>query len=136
LTIFRAFVLIALAALSACAGAAPLSCVGGTQPMTKLELFFGGNIGSATGVSDADWRRFLADEVTPRFPDGFSVVDVQGQYRNAAGMVIAEESRELMVIVASARDGAGKANAIRDAYKTRFRQESVLLVQSQVCAAF
>ena len=104
--------------------------------MTKLELFFGGNIGSAAGVSDADWRRFLADEVTPRFPDGFSVVGLQGQYRNAAGVIIAEDSRELVVIVPNAGDGAGRANAIRDAYKMRFRQESVLLVQSEVCAAF
>jgi len=123
-------------ALSACAGTTPPSCAGGTRPMTKLELFFGGNIGNASGVSDADWRRFLADEVTPRFPDGFSVVGLQGQYRNAAGMIIAEDSRELMVIVPNAGDGAARANAIRDAYKTRFRQESVLLVQSQVCAAF
>jgi len=103
--------------------------------MTKLELFFGGNIGGAAGVSDADWRRFLADEVTPRFPDGFSVTNLEGQFRNAAGMIVAEESRELMVIVPRG-DDAAKANAIRDAYKARFRQESVLLVQSQVCAGF
>src|SRR5215510_4511776 len=79
-------------ALSACATMAPRSCVAGTQPMTKLELFFGGNIGAA------EWRGFLADVVTPRFPDGFSVTDVQGQYRGATGMIIAEQSRELMVI--------------------------------------
>jgi hypothetical protein len=29
-----------------------------------------------------------------------------------------------------------KLNAIRDAYKRRFNQESVLLVESPVCAAF
>jgi len=104
--------------------------------MMKLELFFGGNIGATGGISETDWRRFLTDEVTPRFPDGFSVLDVHGQYRNAAGMIIAEESRELVVIVPDGGDGAGKANAIRDAYKMRFRQESVLLVQSAVCAGF
>ncbi len=104
--------------------------------MMKLELFFGGNIGTAGGVSEADWRSFLADEVTPRFPDGFSVLDVHGQYRNAADMIIAEESREVMVIVPNGAGDAAKADAIRNAYKRRFRQESVLLVQSPVCAGF
>jgi len=114
----------------------PLSCTPGTRPMTKLELYFGGNIGASNGVSESDWRRFLADEVTLRFPDGFSVLDVHGQYRNAAGMIIAEESRELMVIVPNGSGDAAKADAIRNAYKMRFRQESVLLVETAVCARF
>jgi hypothetical protein len=104
--------------------------------MTKLELFFGGDIGAPDGVSEDAWGRFLAEEVTPRFPDGFSVVDAHGQWRNAAGMIIAEQSRELIVIVPNASSATAKIASIRDAYKMGFRQESVLFVQSQVCAGF
>jgi hypothetical protein len=104
--------------------------------MTKIELFFGGNIGAPGGVSEDDWRRFLAEEVTPRFPDGFSVVDAHGQWRNAAGMIIAEQSRDLIVIAANDSSESAKIASIRDTYKMRFRQESVLFVQSQVCAGF
>jgi hypothetical protein len=104
--------------------------------MTKIELFFGGNIGAPGGVSEDDWRRFLAEEVTPRFPDGFSVVDAHGQWRNAAGMIIAEQSRDLIVIAANDSSESAKIASIRDTYKMRFRQESVLFLQSQVCAGF
>ncbi len=104
--------------------------------MTKLELFFGGDIGVQGGVSEDAWRRFLAEDVTPRFPDGFSVVDAHGQWRNAAGTIIAEESRELIAIVPNGSSEAAKVASIRDTYKMRFRQESVLFVQSEVCAGF
>lgn len=35
-------------------------------------------------VSDEDWRAFLAAEVTPRFPDGLTVIDAAGQWRDGA----------------------------------------------------
>ena len=34
--------------------------------------------------------RFLDDEVTPRFPDGLSVLDVAGQYRDPSGRIVRE----------------------------------------------
>src|SRR5688572_33419624 len=61
--------------LTACASATPLGCAPGTSLMTKYELFLGQNIGTTGRVSDEDWRRFLADEVTPRYPDGFTVLE-------------------------------------------------------------
>jgi hypothetical protein len=85
-------------------------------------------------VSDEEWRRFLDEEVSPRFPAGFSVADIDGQYRNAGGGIVRERSKQLL-IVGPGRDET-KLKAIRDAYKRRFNQESVLLVESPVCAAF
>jgi hypothetical protein len=104
--------------------------------MTKLELLLGQNIGATNRVSDEEWRRFLTDEVTPRFPDGFTVLDAAGQWRNPAGMIIAEDSRNLVVIARDAGSELPKMTAIRDIYKTRFNQDSVLFVQSQICAGF
>jgi hypothetical protein len=128
--------LVIVLALAACAGASPMACALGTSPMMKLELFFGGNIGEKGRVTDEEWRRFLGEEVTPRFPDGFTVLEAAGQWRNTAGMIIAEHSRNLVVIVRDARSELPKVGAIRDLYKMRFNQDSVLFVQSQVCAAF
>jgi hypothetical protein len=88
------------------------------------------------GVSDEDWRRFVDEEVTPRFPDGFSVADVDGQYRNAAGTIVRERSKELIVISRGSADDTMKLNAIHDAYKRRFNQESVLLTTFPICAGF
>lgn len=104
--------------------------------MAKFELFLGQSIGTTGRVSDVDWQRFLTEEVTPRFPDGFTVLDAAGQWRNPAGMIIAEESRNLVVIARDAASELPKITAVRDIYKMRFNQDSVLFVQSQVCAGF
>jgi len=53
----------------------------------KSELYFG--LGDESGessrqqtdhISDAQWREFLDREITPRFPDGLTVLDAYGQW--------------------------------------------------------
>jgi hypothetical protein len=122
--------------LAACVGAPPMACAPGTGPMTKYELFLGQNIGTMGRVSDEEWRRFLTEEVTPRYPDGFTVLAAAGQWRDPMGNVIQEDSRNLVVIVRDPRAELPKITAIRDTYKTRFRQDAVLFVQSEICAGF
>jgi hypothetical protein len=128
--------------LTGCAALGPHTCAPGLQAMKQAQLFFGRNIAGRGMVSEEEWRRFLDEEVSPRFPAGFSVADLDGQYRNAGGGIGRERSKELLIVVpAGAADAAGAADeaklaAIRDAYKRRFNQESVLLVESPVCAAF
>lgn len=104
--------------------------------MTKYELFLGQNIGTTGRVSDTEWRGFLTEVVTPRYPDGFTVLDAAGQWRDPMGTIISEESRNLVVIVADPAAEFPKITAIRDTYKMRFRQDAVLFVQSQICAGF
>jgi hypothetical protein len=104
--------------------------------MARLELFFGGNIGAPGGVSETAWRAFLNAEVTPRFPEGFTVTDAYGQWRNGQGVIEAERSKHFIVIVPDARAESGKIAAIRAAYKMRFNQESVLYTAEGVCAGF
>ena len=122
--------------LAACANTTPLACATGTSPMTKYELFLGQNIGTMGRVTDEEWRRFLTEEVTPRYPDGFTVLDAAGQWRDPMGRIISEESRNLVVIVRDPQTELPKITAIRDTYKTRFSQDAVLFVQSQICAGF
>ena len=133
----RKFVAASIAfALAGCAGTQPLACAAGTSPMTKYELFLGENIGTMGRVSDEDWRQFLTEEVTPRYPDGFTVLEGMGQWRDPMGRIISEESRNLIVIARDPVAELPKITAIRDTYKMRFRQDAVLFVQSQICASF
>jgi Protein of unknown function (DUF3574) len=130
----RAFALVLALVLPGCASFSPNACTPGLHRMMQAQLFFGRNVMGRDMGSDEDWRRFLDEEVTPRFPAGFSVADIDGQYRNAGGMIVRERSKQLLIV---GRGGdETKLNAIRDAYKRRFSQESVLLVESPVCAAF
>jgi hypothetical protein len=42
----------------------------------------------------------------------------------------------LIIVTAGGTADTVKLNAIRDAYRRRFNQESVLLVESLICAGF
>ena len=81
-------------------------------------------------VSEEDWERFLNDVVTPLFPDGFTVLGGRGQYREASGTIAKEPSHVLVFLYRRPEQKAanGKIEAIRNEYKKRFSQESVMRV--------
>jgi hypothetical protein len=106
------------------------SCVPPLKAALEVDLYFGRG-----SVSDAQWMAFLAEEVTPRFPDGLSVLDVAGEWRAPGGSIVRENSKLLAVIVFDAPAHSPKVQAIVDTYKVKFRQQSVLRVEHAVCAA-
>lgn len=122
--------------LSACRTVAPLPCSAGAQALIEDRLFFGLSRPDGGLVDDAQWQEFLRDEVTPRFPQGLTVVEASGQWRNADGSLSREPSRELTL--AHADDAANEAAvvAITQAYKRRFAQEAVLRLKQAACASF
>jgi hypothetical protein len=52
------------------------------QHMLVAELFFGHNIKGRQPLSDAEWAEFAAQTIAPNFPDGFTLFDGEGQWRN------------------------------------------------------
>ncbi|MEZ5285088.1 MAG: DUF3574 domain-containing protein [Vicinamibacterales bacterium] len=60
-------------------------------------LFFGLRTGDGV-VSAEQWSRFLEEVVTPRFPDGFTVVDASGQWRAAGDAHITVEPSRVVEI--------------------------------------
>jgi hypothetical protein len=52
------------------------------QRMLVAELFFSRSIKGRGPLSDAEWTEFAAQTITPNFPDGFTVFDGEGQWRN------------------------------------------------------
>ena len=118
---------------------APYQCLlPGEQRMLVAELFFGRDKAGRRVVSDAEWSDFLATVVTPSFPDGLTVFDGYGQWRNPATGVIGRSPGVKIVLIAVQRspDLAGRLTAVIDAYKARFHQQSVGIVTRDSCAAF
>ena len=118
-----------------CAAFPQSTCPADLKPMTSAELYFGRSIPGGGVVSDADWQRFLDEEVTPRFPNGLTVQDAFGQWRGQGGIVREPSKRLVLVLSGTAADEA-KLAAVRAAYRARFRQESVLLFESRGCGSF
>lgn len=121
------------AALAGCSSLSVSSCPAGLKPVTEARLFFGRAITGGGEVSDENWRRFVDEEITPRFPDGFSVVDALGQWKDATGIV---HERSKMLIVVLTGDGQDRLEAVRNAYRQRFHQDSVLLIETKACGIF
>ena len=134
-------VLAAALLCSVAAGAAAQSptpaCQAAQQRRDVAELLFGRDIGNRLGVSDADWRRFVAREITPRFPDGLTVTDALGQWRDPdSGRIVREPSKRVEIVLPGHADDAARLDAIVTAYKRQFRQRSVGLILQSACVSF
>jgi len=112
--------------------AAP-ACAAPLKSALQVDLYFGRGL-PGREVSEAEWASFLNEEVTPRFPDGLSVFDVRGQYRNSQGIIERERSKRLTVVVFDAPSHLAKVQAVVDSYRRRHGQDSVLRVEQAVCA--
>ena len=85
---------------SACSSLPRSTCPVGAQALIEDELFFGLSTPGGGTISEAQWQAFLRDEVTPRFPQGLSVVDAAGQWRgNDGSITIGRPTQETRVDV-------------------------------------
>jgi hypothetical protein len=132
LRIFAAMAALLLALTASAAAQSELQCSGAQKSWTVAELLFG-----RSNVSDKAWDRFLTAEVTPRFPDGLTVYDARGQWRNPETKKISRErSKVVMIAMPAGTDNDARLKAIIEAYKTRFRQQSVGLILRPSCVSF
>ncbi len=131
----------AVACLLLAAGCAPGGgrvCPEGMDSFTELNVYFGLEKGSGETVSEEEWQSFLADTVTPHFPDGLTVLDARGQWFDTdAGRLYRESTKLLNVLVSAdaADGGVGSVREISDVYKQRFEQQAVFYTSLPACAA-
>ncbi len=130
-------VAVAAATQTAAARTTVLSCHGAQKPKLVAELLFGRDIGKRVGVSEAAWSHFVAREITPRFPDGLTIVDATGQWRDRASKrMVREPSKLIMIVLPGKADDQAHLDAIVGAYKRRFHQRSVGVIVQSACASF
>ena len=107
------------------------------QHMLVAELFFGRNTQGRQPVADAEWTEFAAQTIAPNFPDGFTVFDAQGQWRNPqTGQIVGGRTTILLVAAKRESDLSRRLSAVIDAYKAQFHQQSVGIITRDSCAAF
>ncbi len=111
------------------------TCPTSATAMTRLELLFGRGKPDGTSVTDAEWKSFLDAQVTPLFPDGLTVIDGYGQWRD--GNTVKSERSIMLVIWHPVGFGdEAKVESIRSAYKSAFQQQSVMRVDGADCVSF
>jgi hypothetical protein len=122
----------ALLIASGCSPASgPCARLGGA-PMLEYHLFFG-----RASVTDPAWAEFTAHVITPRLPDGFTVLDANGQWMNPlTHRIVGEHTTVLVVALPESAANDAAITAIKDAYRAQFRQQSVGTTVHAVCGAF
>jgi hypothetical protein len=104
---------------------------------TKLYFGLGPVDRPEQGVSEGGWRSFLDREVTPRFPDGLSVLDVYGQWQGK-NQPAPERLRSKMLIIdyPDTAENRAKIEAIRAAWKQKTGDQSVMRVTEPADVSF
>lgn len=113
-----------------------IACPATATAMARLELVFGTTRPGGAPVSEDEWQAFLDEVVTPRFPDGLTVLSGYGQYRAKNGKIVKEGAKLLLVWHLPSGDSEARIEAVRAAYKERFGQESVLRADGLSCVGF
>jgi hypothetical protein len=97
------------------------------ERFVRTELFFG-SARPGGEVTEGEFKQFLDECVTPRFPDGLTLLVGLGQFRGADRIPIEERSMLLILLYPdeTRRESHERIEEIREAYKQIFQQESVL----------
>jgi hypothetical protein len=111
------------------------ACPAGQELLPTAQLFLGQK---APGVAarPADLRRFVDEEITPRFPDGVTVLDGGVQWQGAEDRLMREAAKVVLIVLPPGGDPYGRVEAVRSAYRSRFKQDAVLVMTQPACVAF
>ena len=102
----------------------------------RTELLFGLSRSGAPDITEQEFKQFIDTKVTPRFPDGLTVLSGDGQFKDASGAIVAEGSKLLVLLYPFSPQSSKLVEEIRRDYKELFQQESVLRVDDLSCVSF
>lgn len=89
-------------------------------------------------VTDRQFLAFIDEEITPRFPNGLTIQDGRGQWRDSNGVIERERGYELTLLypASEARLRDPQIERIRDAYEKAYAQDSVARLEERTRADF
>ncbi|WP_409237599.1 DUF3574 domain-containing protein [Streptomyces sp. PA5.6] len=113
---------------SSSSSTAAASTVARGKPYTETRLFFGTERpDGGPAVTDKQFMAFIDKEVTPGFPDGLTIQNGRGQWRDSNGRIERERSYELILLYPTTenRKRDVQIEEIRSDYEKKFAQDSV-----------
>jgi Protein of unknown function (DUF3574) len=107
------------------------------QLFARTELVFGRAKPNGSMVTGEEFRGFLDEIITPRFPDGLTVLSGAGQFRGSSGMIMREGAVFVILLYSAGnKDSSTRIEEIRDIYRKTFAQESVMRIDGESCVSF
>ncbi len=118
-----------------CALSPGVSCLANETPAILDSLYFGTQQPNGI-VTEQEWRQFVSEIITPRFVNGHTSWQANGQWRSASGEIQNEQSYVLQIVHPDSAEQDANLQEIIRHYKERFDQESVLRVRVPTCSSF
>ena len=88
-------------------------------------------------MNEADWSRFVDREIVSRFPNGLTMFNAAGQWRDeATNKIVRERSKVVQIVLPGQVEDIARLNEIVAAYKRRFKQHSVVIIVRPACVSF
>ncbi len=110
------------------------ACPEGMSPWVTFNLYFGrGDRDNPEAVSEDNWKIFLKEVITPRFPDGLTVINVYGQqYDPAVNKIFSEKTKLLNVLVPyeAFESASSSVSEIKLEYLERFPKQGGVFLTS------
>lgn len=124
-------------AVSACAPERGSCLLDSQRPMTRAELFFGRDIPGREPLTEREWSDFAASVIAKEFPDGFTVTEGDGEWRDPATQRVTHERSKILIVAAPKSSVlASRVVRVRDAYRRMYRQTSVGVLTYDACGEF
>nr|RNJ67014.1 MAG: DUF3574 domain-containing protein [Leptolyngbya sp. IPPAS B-1204] len=108
-----------------------------TPELIQVELFFGRNIAGVGEVSEEQFQAFVDQTITPKFPDGLTIFDANGQFLDSTDTLIQEPAKVVSLILEDTQTNETAIDSIVESYIQQFQQESVLqAVNESIAVSF
>jgi hypothetical protein len=98
--------------------------------MTVTDLYFGQSRAAQADIPRSDWNDFVSREIAPRF-DGFTISRAVGYWKGQR-----ERTYRVTFAHANSPDDNARLEDIRDAYRKRFTEDSVMRADAQQHVTF
>ncbi|RAK69173.1 DUF3574 domain-containing protein [Phenylobacterium kunshanense] len=106
-------------------------CPPGQTQIRTAQLF----LTASRQLSDEEVRRFVDQEVTPRFPKGVTVLDSGPPVVGGDAVIVPGSPKVLMIVLPRKGDSYARIEAVRAAYRAKFGHGSVVVLPPAACVA-
>ena len=103
----------------------------------QTQLYFGLSLPNGMIISDSAWNVFVRDDISKVFSAGFTVIHSDGNWVDMEQKKLHAEPSCIVTSVSTMTSSlSARIDSLREKYKTRFQQESVLRIDEQSCVSF
>jgi hypothetical protein len=107
-----------------------------TKVWIKSEIYFGRNLPDGRTVTEAEWKAFLDNQITPLFPKGLTVLEAYGQME--VGQHKIEKQATFVLLIVHPDDPAQEARLAElvKLYRETFGKVGIMRLNSVVTPQF